>query len=341
VLGIYTHLYVVFLPAAYYFSALFLPRREIPWKHLIISGAAIAVLLVPMIIFILTMNIGQTAWIQRPQIRDIAKVFNRLSGQGGLVPIIAYFIPSAVACVFFIRMYLKERITLQLWRYIFLLSWLILPIILAFLFSYIKPVFEARYFLMLLPALVFLVAAGLNFVKQRWLFAGALCLIILISAFPLKDWYTGNPNEGYNQKENWREMTSIISATAKPGDALIFFHPVAQMPFEYYRKRLSVPDDIPTVIHYLSGTTNNLNLYYLPEGYSFGEIPGPDRNILDRLAGHDRVWLVLSHTFDKTKKAQGNMLFDFIKEKYNVVEEKRYFIDIRVYLLTLKEPQAG
>ena len=89
-------------------------------------------------------------------------------------------------------MYLKERMTLQLWRYVFLLSWLIVPIILAFLFSYIKPVFEARYFLMLLPALVFIVAAGLNFIKQRWLF-GALIIIILISVFPLKDWYTGNP----------------------------------------------------------------------------------------------------------------------------------------------------
>ena len=115
------------------------------------------------------------------------------------------------------------------------------------------------------------------------------------------------------------------------------------MPFEYYRNRLGFPRDIPTVIHYLSGTTNNLNLYYLPEGYSLGEIPSPDRNILDRLAGHDRLWLVLSHTLGKTKQAQGNMLFDFIKEQYYVVEENIIII-IAIYsciYLSRRYPHPG
>ena len=43
VLGMYTHLYVVFIPVAQYISVLFLPRRDISWKHLVTSGAAIAV----------------------------------------------------------------------------------------------------------------------------------------------------------------------------------------------------------------------------------------------------------------------------------------------------------
>jgi hypothetical protein len=167
---------------------------------------------------------------------------------------------------------------------------------------------------------------------------GVIGVLVLLSSFTLRDWYTSNPNEEYTQKENWREITSHIVSSEEPGDAIVFFHPVMRLPFDYYRNKLKAPDDIPAVVHYLPVTEKNLNLYYMPEGYSFGKvIPDPDRSILDRLSGHDRVWLVLGHTFDTLKKEQSEMIIGFLQEKYDIIEEKNYFIDIRVILFTSKE----
>jgi uncharacterized membrane protein len=338
VLGVYTHLYVILLPVAQFASLIFLPRRDIPWKGLLISAAAMVLLLAPMAFFILTRDIGQTGWVSRPQFLEMVWVFNQLTGRGGPILLLAYFIPSAIALFFTVRIYLQQKLSLQLWRHALLLSWLFLPIILSFLFSYIKPIFVPRYFIIFVPPLVFLVAIGLSHIRQRWVMVGVIGVLVLLSSFTLRDWYTSNPNEEYTQKENWREITSHIVSSEEPGDAIVFFHPVMRLPFDYYRNKLKAPDDIPAVVHYLPVTEKNLNLYYMPEGYSFGKvIPDPDRSILDRLSGHDRVWLVLGHTFDTLKKEQSEMIIGFLQEKYDIIEEKNYFIDIRVILFTSKE----
>jgi hypothetical protein len=338
-LGVYAHIYVVLMLVAHFVSLVFMPRREIPWKGLLISAAAIVLLLAPIAFFVLTRDIGQIGWISTPRLWDIFRVFNLLSGQGGPVLIAAYFIPSVIAILFAVRIYFKQKkMSMHIWRYAFLLIWLFLPLLFSFLFSFIKPIFVPRYFTIILPPLVFFVADGLGRIKQRWLMLAAVGVLVLLSSFSLRDWYTSDQNEDYTQKDDWRGATGYIVSSAEPGDAIVFYHPIIRVPFDYYRNRLKAPDDVPAVVHYLSVTEESLNLYYLPEGLSFGKtIPDPDRSIFDRLSRYKRVWLVLGYTFGSEKKEQSHMIQGFLQEKYDIAEEKDYFLDIRVFLFTSKE----
>jgi hypothetical protein len=320
-------------------SLVFMPRKEIPWKGLLISAAAIVLLSSPMVFFILTRDIGQIGWVTRPGLKEIAWVFSQLSGRGGPILTLAYFIPGAISLFFTVRMCLHRKLSFQLWRYTFLLSWLFLPIVLAFAYSFIKPIFVIRYLIICLPPLVFLVADGLGRIKQRWLTLTALGVLVLLSSFALRDWYTSSQNEDYTQKDNWRGATSYIVSSAETGDAIVFFHPMLKLPFDYYHGRLKAPDDIPAAVHYLPVPEESLNIYYLPESYSSNKVlPTPEKGILDRLSGYKRVWLVLGYDFGPEKKEQSRMIQDFLEEEYSITAEKVYFDNIRVYLYTLKGP---
>jgi uncharacterized membrane protein len=342
-LGVYTHLYVVFVLVAQYASIVFLPRRMVPWKSLIISGTVTVALLIPMVYFALTRDIGQIGWIWTPDFLDIVKLFNRLAGQGGPALLIVYFLPSAAACIYFVRKYFEQRMTFQLWRYTFLLCWLILPVIISFLFSYVKPIFVQRYFIIVIPPLIFFAATGLNLIKKRWLMVGALAIIVSLSCLSLRDLYAGQMKEeyyieDYNLKDDWRGVTNYIIDSARPDDAIVFYHPIIQVGYEYYHNRINAPDNVPAAVYYLAVPGESLNLYYLPQKLSLGKsIPDPDSSIIDRLNGYERVWLVLGYTFNKEKEQQSQMLQGFLQEKYDLTEEKDYYWDIRVYLYRSKD----
>ena len=337
VLGVYSHLYAVFLLIAQFASLVFIPRREIPWKGLLISGATMILLLLPMALFMLTRNIGQIGWVSEPEFSRIYETFDRLTGQNGRFLLLAYFIPCAAASIFMARMYLKEKLSLQLWRHVYILCWLLVPIVVTFLFSYIKPVFVPRFFVVYVPPIVILAAIGINLIKRRWLLLGAISIVVVLASLSLQNWYTGVERQGYNVKDDFRTITSHIVVSAEPGDAIVFFHPAVRVTYDYYLGRFEATENTPTVVHYLSTPEDELNFYHMPEGISSekNNLPYPERSVLDRLSGHDRVWLILA--YNRPGIEHSEMLMGFLQEKYKIVEEQEYYIDIRVYLMTLKE----
>jgi hypothetical protein len=195
--------------------------------------------------------------------------------------------------------------------------------------------------MILLSPMILIVAIGLASIKKQWLYTAAVIVLILASILSLSDWYTSNPKRNYTQKENWREITGYIVAEEKPGDAIIFFHPAAKLPFDFYINKMNAHENLPAVINYFPETETKLNIYNLPEDSSFGKLPDLDSNILSRLDGYSRVWLILTHTFDKTKTEQGNTLLSLLQERYEITEEKTYYIDTRIYLMTFKEIPGG
>src|SRR6266542_5782745 len=68
-----------------------------------------------------------------------------------------------------------------MWRYAFLLAWLIVPAAIAFAISAVKPVYLYRYFLPSLPALVILVSAGIVQLGRAWLVLPAVVAAATIS----------------------------------------------------------------------------------------------------------------------------------------------------------------
>jgi mannosyltransferase len=296
-LGVYAHFYVSFIFAAHLISTAFLPRREPPWKGLLPSIAAVVVLLIPLIIFVLTRDVGQIDYYEKPQLGEIVGLFHQLTGRGGVFLMLAYFIPCLIALFFAVRNWQSHKTSPQLWRYVFLLSWALVPVVLSFSFSLlIKPIFGTRYHIVSLSALVLFVAIGLCHLKPRWLFFSAMAVLVVLSCVPLVYWYTNSTKEEYFTKENWRGAANYIVSSMKPGDAIVYFSPMVKIPFDYYFDQLSGLSDVPTPVYYCPSIDDDLNVYYYPDGLTLGRrLPDPDKSLIDSLEPYNRVWLVLSY----------------------------------------------
>lgn len=101
----------------------------------------------------------------------------------------------------------------------------------AFLVSLtLSPVFNGRYVSFVIPALMVILAEGIqqrsttNFCK-RWLPAALLGLLMVISLFRL---YTGK------HKDDWRGLAQYVG-THGPQQRVVFYEEVGRIPFGYYR----------------------------------------------------------------------------------------------------------
>jgi mannosyltransferase len=337
VLGVYSHIYLVFLPAVHFVAAFFLPRKEVPWKSLIISMAVAVLVSLPMIFFALTHDIGQINWVSTPGLKELSWVFSQLSGRGGPALTAVYFVLGAIAIIFAARAYLKDKLTARLWRYIFLLLWLFLPIALAFVFSFVKPIFVMRYLIICLPPLVFIVAEGIYRLKLNWLRAVSLVVLAALSVIALNNWYTSDTRKDYNQKDDFRALTNYVVDNAAPGDAIVVYQPMLTLPYDYYVDRLGTPANLPAKVSYLPEPPDQLNLYYLPKGAPGNwALPDPGEEIVRRLSRYQRVWLVLGYDLGEQKKMQSRQIQDYIEEEYRQVDEQDYFDNIRLYRYDMK-----
>ena len=115
---------------------------------------------------------------------------------------------------------------------IVLLCWLLVPIALGATISLIWPIFVTRYFIVILPALVMIVAVGLTKVRLAAQLA-LLVVVLLICAQGLGIYYAQNHKEG----ENWRGLVRHVADEAHNGDRVLFLSRFGRRPFEYYLDR--------------------------------------------------------------------------------------------------------
>ena len=124
----------------------------------------------------------------------------------------------------------KER------KKIFILwGWLLLPLILAFIGSFIFPAFIYFRFLYVVPAFYLLVAWGVDQItdKKTRILIGSLLLAVNMVGWLL---YV---NEPYQQREQWRQAVSFIESRAqKETDVVVFENPQPFAPYLWYEKGL-------------------------------------------------------------------------------------------------------
>lgn len=112
------------------------------------------------------------------------------------------------------------------WR--FLLAWLAAPLVFGWLISLKLPVYVDRQFIIVLPALLLLVAAGLAS-PLRLARLGLVILVGVMLLSGLRLWL-----DPHFAKEDWREAAAIITRQARPGDALVMQSLMSRFPFSYY-----------------------------------------------------------------------------------------------------------
>ena len=105
------------------------------------------------------------------------------------------------------------------------LSWLLVPLALMWLWSFVgQPIFTPRNLLVSLPAVALLLGWLLGRSRAGWV---ALAVLIALRVVVLIPSYGTSP-------EDWRAATAYVRAAARPGDCVVFYPLDARMPFEYY-----------------------------------------------------------------------------------------------------------
>jgi mannosyltransferase len=229
-LAVYSHFFGVLVLAAQWASVAFLQPREVPWRRLLLSILMICILLLPLAFFAFTRDTGQLAWVSKTSIYDVYDLFNSLAG--GRLLAVAYFVFCSIALLPVLRAWVHSRASFDTWRYGFVLSWLFVPISSSFAISLVKPIFVDRFLIICLPALVLLAAIGVSQIRQQWLLAGSLVVLLVLSARRIP-W-----NKAQLEKEDWRGATTYVVSHASSNDGILFYTSYGRFGFDYYARRL-------------------------------------------------------------------------------------------------------
>lgn len=114
-----------------------------------------------------------------------------------------------------------------------LLCWLVIPLLLAFLTSFVIPIFSYFRMLFILPAFYLLVAIGISQLSRIYL-KGILILVVFLSLVFLIIFYT---NSQY-QREDWRKATSSIEKLVDEKSVIMFDDNNLSSPYFYYSTHL-------------------------------------------------------------------------------------------------------
>jgi mannosyltransferase len=315
VFGLYSHFFVVLVLLAHWISLAFLPRRDVPWRFVVMSAGAIGILLLPLVVFSLTKDKGQIDWISRVPPDFVARAYTYLAGAAPVsdTPVGAtlfrvaevgrrllwlfYAALVAVALANAARLWVRVRSTPETWGYGFLVTWLLVPPILAYIVSLIKPVFIFYYLIVSLPPLVLLAADGLSRIRSPSMYAGALIIFASLTTLQVVSYYN------FGGKEDWRGLTRYILARAQPGDGLVF-STGSRAAFEYYRERFHTKAPAPPSI---------LSRFDVPR-----EQPR-------------RLWLVIAHSgASEIFRVQSALV-----GVYTLMEDKTFYDGLRVLLYLL------
>ncbi len=211
-----------------------LVRREVRWKQFLFSTSAICFLISPLAYCLLFVSDrSQLAWLATPSLQDLYKFSLDLTGDGGPFLLLAYLalvIAGVAAAVIRLR---SQPAAADIWKYWFLLIWLILPVGLVFVISLRWPVFEPRFLLFCVPPLVLLAADALTRIRRRVLFASAFIILLGLS---LKGAYTYHLARADDQHtDNWRDATRYVLSQARAGDAVLFSYSEEKLAFDEYQ----------------------------------------------------------------------------------------------------------
>jgi uncharacterized membrane protein len=232
-LAVYCHFYAGLVLIAQWASMAAIPKREVPWKHLLLSVMIVGLLAAPAAVVVLTHDVGQLGWIPAPSLLEVYHTAVLFAGSGGKLLGDLLIVLSLTALVVagrsVVRDWKSAGLSLQHWRIVLVWSWFLVPIALTLLLSLTgKPTFFHRYLLVCLPAFVLLVAQGLAKLRRANVLIGIFVVFSLSIAVIF----------GTRAQEDWRGATSYVVSHAQPGDGIFICRDYGYAPFTYYESRL-------------------------------------------------------------------------------------------------------
>jgi len=240
ILAVYAHFYALLLVVAHWIVLRSFGRPDLgpgfdgttlaaQMRH---TWKIIGIAVLPLLVFVAKTGAGPIRWISRPGPHDMLEFFEHLSGSNSW-PLLAIY---ALACIMALVQpgikFWKRDQTWEAWRTRFLFVWLIFPVALTVLLSVIRPVFLDRYMIFCLPPLLILAAAGLSRLRQSWMLAAALTLMLFLSLQGVSYIYG---HDFDSERDGSAAAANFILDHMQAGDGVIFHIAEARVPYEFFR----------------------------------------------------------------------------------------------------------
>lgn len=277
--------------------------------------AVIFVFLIPAAVFFLgyqihTQDMGRGSEISYESLFNLLNFF---SGSDFLLFIFLALIAMQII-IFLAFKYNKYKNKLNFNHFnrnaLLLSCWLIFPVGLTLLISYIyKPLFYRKYLLMSSIPLYILAALSIRYIN---LFKIKLIILALICILSLNKIYDGFK---ISQKPEWTKTTSFIDNNYQKGDLVIFYPGFMANPYNYYDKNGYLRNK-PELKYSRSNSRQKQLRIWGKENTLTSE----EKNFIFG-QNNERIWLVL-----RSSNTKSTYLIDEISGKYKLIYEKR-FID--------------
>lgn len=252
-----------------------------PRRALVKGFALIGVLLLPIAWFLVNGgDQGQVGHVATTTPFRFVGVFGRLVGNGG--PLLLALVGVACAVALFHgtqRLRADHGVrTEQDWAFVLISAWVAVPVLTILIVSFVKPLFGARYFLLVVPALTLLAALGVSQIGSRRLAHSLLAAIVATSLVSCVLWY---PRPA---PDEFRAVAERVLAHAEPGDGIVFAPWFARVTFEVYADRQPDRRDLVEPLDPAPEWGDWLLIDEPP--------PLTDQRAQDLIAGQERIWLV-------------------------------------------------
>jgi hypothetical protein len=242
--------------------------------------------------YVVTAESDPISWIEAPSAVSLASRIKDLTGGSEQVLVHAPLVAVGI--------YLSVRAARSAgagssssWRPLVPVSWLVLPIVFTAATTYLaKPLFEVKYLIVVVPALILLLAVGVvSLPTRRWRTLAAVAVVATSLVGVVQVHRTEGP-------EDWDGAVAAVLDDAQPGDALV----AAQFP---------AGDAIE---------------------YHVDQAGRADVAVTDPVVGadpvHDRLWEVaqldIDPTLDLPSWSPRRGYTDWLDQHYEVVEERRF-----------------
>ena len=281
-LSLYAHFFGAWVLLVHAISLLFLEKgnraeNHVPLRRLTVAYGCIAILALPLAVFILTQDVGQVDWIPPLSFSGVYMHLEKLTGGGGIAQLCLYSLLVFAAARLAFKRTRSERGSRRSWTYALVVLWLLVPLIGVLIISFFKPLFQGRYLIVVMPALATCVVMGVGALKRQALIAIAFTLVLGLTAAQLPTWYTAE------DERVWRDQSAIVLQNGTPEDAIVLYAPTVIRPFGYhygfYRYDIAHPEILYPAKDWLGFNRTRFN-------------PPIDRIVADA-SGYDRLWLVI------------------------------------------------
>lgn len=195
-------------------------------------------------------------WIESPKIIDpMVTIWNLISGFGGAFHPVTLCLGFIVGILIIAGLMNHERYLISRWVFV---VGVIVPLIAVWFVSQRRPIYIDRYFIVLIPFIIYLVAIGgdqtlvrietrITTQTTKYLSAFIFIFVIILSGVMgwLMNWHP------IFQNEDWRSLVSVFQSKRIAEEPIWFSEPEASIPFQYYyRKEIEAiqGEDVPICV---------------------------------------------------------------------------------------------